>query len=68
MQEFLTVKEMANVLKIPITSIRKCIREGRIKAFRVTSGKRSQYRISNLEILRLQALGTQGIILEDEDD
>lgn len=51
--EFYTVEEFAKKLKVPKTTIRKAIREGRIHAFRPGIGKRSPYRIFESEFTRL---------------
>jgi len=51
--EFLTVIEFAKRFKMSPASIRKAIREGRIYACRLTTGKKAPYRISESEIERL---------------
>lgn len=54
MDRFLTVNEAAEILRLTPWTVRKAIREGRIKAFKVGSGQRSVYRINAIEIQRMQ--------------
>lgn len=51
---FLTVQEFADRVKMHSGSVRRCIREGKIFAFRPGVGKKSPYRISESELERLQ--------------
>ncbi len=51
--EFLTVKEFAEKLQVHQNTIRLSIRSGRINAFKIGSGSRSEYRIPYSEIQRI---------------
>lgn len=56
MTEYFTVKEFADKLKVPESTIRTAIRDGRIHAFRVSGGKRASYRIHEGQFARLMVL------------
>ena len=55
MDSFLTVQETARILKISPRTVRRAIKDGRIKGFKVGTGKRSIYRINEIEIQRMQS-------------
>lgn len=50
---FLTVKEYAYLLGIHANTVRRSIKTGRLHAFKVGSGKRSEFRIPRTEINRM---------------
>ena len=56
-EHFYTVSELADLLKSTDSGITRLIRLGYIHAFRFGPGKRSPYRISHLELERLQRMG-----------
>ena len=60
---FITVEEFAKRLKMHPGTIRRCIKEGKIYATRLSMGSRGPYRISESELERLQIQGmcTQNI-------
>lgn len=49
----LTVEEFARRIKMHAASVRRSIKEGKIYAFRPSTGKRGPYRIPESEIERL---------------
>ena len=53
--QFFTIKEFAEILKISTKTVHKLIRNNEIKAFRVTHGKRCIWRIYAKEIDRMMA-------------
>jgi excisionase family DNA binding protein len=54
---FLTVEEFAKLIKMHPSSVRRCIREGKIFACRPSMGKKAPYRIAESELERLQLQG-----------
>lgn len=50
---FYTVKEFAIRIKVHPNTIKNSIKNGKILAFKVGSGKRSSYRIAGTEIERM---------------
>lgn len=61
-KEFLTVKEFADLLNIHPNTVRRSIKSGRISAFKIGSGKRSDYRIPRAEINRMCVVDLEKII------
>lgn len=61
-KEFLTVKEYAALLGIHPNTARRSIKTGRISAFKVGSGNRSDYRIPRSEINRMALVDLEKII------
>ncbi len=61
-EEFLTVKEYAKLLGIHPNTVRRSIKTGRLSAFKVGSGKRSNYRISRSEINRMAFADLEKVI------
>jgi excisionase family DNA binding protein len=53
MEEFLNVYEFAKKLRVHPQTIRRCIKSGRIQAFRISDGKRAGWRIPTTELGRL---------------
>lgn len=54
---YFTIQEFADKLKIHHQTVRRDIKNGRIYAFRASSGKRASYRIAESELERLQIQG-----------
>lgn len=52
-QEFLTIQEFADCIRVNYFTIWRGIKNGHIQAFRVGSGKKSSYRIPKSEIGRM---------------
>lgn len=59
--EYLTVEEFAKKLKMHPGTIRRCIKEGKIYATRLSDGIRSPYRINTTELERLHVKSMQKI-------
>jgi len=55
-EEFFTVEELANILKVHANTIRRSIKKGRINAFRAGSGSTSPFRISKSELNRIRVM------------
>ena len=62
--KFYTVEEVAKLYRVSYWLILKAIKQGRLKAFKITDGTRSPYRIADHELLIFQANGNQEIIDE----
>ena len=54
---FLTVEEFAQRIKMHPTTIRRCIKQGKIFATRPSPGKKAPFRIAESELERLQLQG-----------
>ena len=52
-KEFYTIMEFADKLRIHPNTVRNAIKKGRIQAFRIGVGSRSDYRIAATEINRI---------------
>lgn len=63
-QDFWTVNEFANKLRLHPNTIRRAIKEGRIQAFRSSNGEKSSYRIPSTEVKRLCELDMTKLIEE----
>lgn len=57
MNDFLTVAEIAIILKLSERTIRRYIKIGRIRAFRIGNSQKSVLRISEKELERIQRIG-----------
>jgi DNA binding domain, excisionase family len=55
-EEYYTVEEISNILKVHPNTVRKSIKKGRITAFRAGSGKRSPLRIAKSELERIKVM------------
>lgn len=53
MEEFLSIKEFASLMRLCEGTIRNAIKSGRLKAVRIGFGKRASYRIPRSEINRI---------------
>jgi len=53
---YVSVKEFAKMLQVHPNTIRNSIRNGRINAFKINSGKKAMYRIPVYEIQRIAEL------------
>jgi excisionase family DNA binding protein len=68
-KEFYTVLEFADKLRIHAATVRNAIKKGRIQAFRVGLGSRSDFRIPATEINRICEMDMSKIIkniIQDE--
>jgi len=63
-KEFYTIAEFASIFRLSERSIRNAIKQGRVRAFRITLSKRSPYRIPSSEYYRVQTIG----IIENNND
>lgn len=61
---FYTVREFSNLVKVHPNTVLKGIKEGRIQAFKIGKGSRSDYRILGTEIKRLCELDMTKLIKE----
>lgn len=52
-EEFMTIKDFANMIKVHPNTIRNMIKSGRLNAFRVSPKEKSSYRIPRSEIHRI---------------
>ena len=53
MEEFFNVNEFAKKIRVHPQTVRRCIKSGRIQAFKTSSGSRGEWRIPNTEIQRI---------------
>jgi excisionase family DNA binding protein len=60
--EFLSVKEFAKLIGVHPNTVRNSIKSGRISAFKVGNGDRSDYRIPRSEINRMACVDLKKII------
>lgn len=60
--DFLSVKEFASKLGVHANTIRRSIKNGRISAFKIGSGKRSSYRIAKTEVNRMALFDLEEVI------
>jgi excisionase family DNA binding protein len=61
-QDFYTINEFAEKLRVSHQTIRRAIRKGRINAFRVGCTEKSAIRIAHSEINRLGVVDLQKLI------
>ncbi len=61
-QRFLTIKELASILKCDRTTIGRALRSGKIQGFKIGSGVKSSWRILETEISRMQEFDLQQLI------
>jgi excisionase family DNA binding protein len=61
-KHFLSITEFAILLRIHPNTVRRSIKNGRISAFKVGSGKRGTYRISKDEINRIALFDLEELI------
>ena len=61
-QEFLTVKEFADRLKMHYNTVLKSIHKGRINAFRINEGVKASYRIPSSELNRLGLFQLESVV------
>src|SRR5690242_14728787 len=61
-QKFLTIKELASILKCDRTTIGRALRSGKIQGFKIGSGVKSSWRILETEIARMQEFDLQQLI------
>jgi len=52
-EDFYTVMEFSNKLRIHPNTVRKLVKSGKIQSFRIGEGPRSDYRIPKTEISRI---------------
>lgn len=64
-QDFLTVQEFADLMRLNYHTITRSIKNGRINAFRVGVGKKSPFRIPRSEIYRIAACDLN-VLIEKE--
>lgn len=60
--EFLSIKEFAFILKVHPNTIRRAIKSGRINGFKVGYGEKSTYRIARAEINRIAIFDLEEMI------
>jgi excisionase family DNA binding protein len=60
-KEFYSVEEFAEIFQVGYLLILKAIKQGRVRAFKITTGSRSPYRIHKSEVLRVQFDGIHEI-------
>lgn len=53
LKDYFTIKEFANLLRVHTNTIYRCIKNGKISAIKLGTGKRSAYRICRSELNRL---------------
>ncbi len=61
-KDFYTIKEFADKLSISSHTVRRCIKNGRLNAFRVGSTEKSPFRIPHSEISRMGIVDLQKLI------
>lgn len=57
--DFLSIKEFANYIRMHPNTVRRAIKKGKLNAFRVGNGKRACYRIPKSETNRLALLNLE---------
>ena len=57
MEDYLTIKEVAEKLRYNDQYVRQLIRKGYIQAFKLGIGPKAQYRVLESEIERLRVVG-----------
>lgn len=61
-KDFLSINEFAKMLGVHANTIRRAIKNGRIDALKVGSGKRSVFRIARTEVNRMAKFNLDAII------
>ena len=64
-QDFLTVAEFAQLMRLSYHTITRSIKKGRINAFRVGIGKKSPFRIPRSEIYRIATSDLEVLIVKE---
>lgn len=59
--EFFNVKNFAKLLDISPQTVRLWIKEGKIKAIKISEGARANYRIPKTEIMRIRACAYEDV-------
>lgn len=60
--EFFTIDEFAKILRVHSQTIRRSIKQGKIRAFRVNPGSNSSWRIHKSEIERMAEFDLSEIV------
>jgi len=69
MEEYLTIKEFAGILRVHPNTIRSSLKKGRLQSIRIGEGKKAGYRIPRSEISRIALFDLKDMIkrtLEEE--
>ncbi len=61
-KDFYTIKEFAEKLNVSSHTVRRCIKNGRLSAFRMGSTEKSSFRIPHTEIHRMGIVDLQKLI------
>lgn len=61
-KEYLSIKEFAILICVHQNTVRRAIKNGKISAFRIGSGKRASYRIARCEINRVALVDLEEIV------
>ena len=61
-EKFYNVQEFSDLVRVHPNTVRKCIKDGRIQAFRIGVGSRSCFRIPHSEISRISELDMTKLI------
>ena len=61
-EQFLSVKNFADLVNLHQNTIRRSIKDGRLSAFKIGSGKRAKYRIPRSEINRISMIDLEKIV------
>lgn len=61
-QTYLSVNDLAKMMRVSEATIRRSIQKGRINAFRVGAGKKSPFRIPLSEVQRIQLMSHEEIM------
>ena len=62
LNDFLSIKEFAFLLKVHPNTIRRAVKSGRINAFKVGYGLKATYRIARAEINRIALFDLEDMI------
>lgn len=60
--DFFTIQEIADMMRVHHTTIRNAIKVGHINAFRIGMGKRASWRIPRSELQRLTESNMEDVI------
>lgn len=61
-KEFLSVKEFANLIHVHYNTVIRAIKNGRLNAFRIGTGKRAVFRIARCEIHRIALMDMEEMV------